>query len=137
MPPIVLPSCLLPAGDFLLLLCASQQWQVFVDEQTEEWVRVAGDNREQLEPLGNVPNPVPNFINCRCVHVEALPVGYILSCPAVVFHLRPDRKLWGSCQHNLHKRRLTSREGMEEPSCCGSKCFRPGDTPESEPEHVP
>ncbi|KAK9392634.1 piezo-type mechanosensitive ion channel component 1 [Crotalus adamanteus] len=52
-------------SDFLLLLCASQQWKVFVNEQTEEWVQLAGDNREQLEPLQGQPNPVPNFVNCR------------------------------------------------------------------------
>uniref|UniRef100_A0A8D0GNP3 Piezo type mechanosensitive ion channel component 1 (Er blood group) n=1 Tax=Sphenodon punctatus TaxID=8508 RepID=A0A8D0GNP3_SPHPU len=52
-------------SDFLLLLCASQQWQVFEDEQTEEWQVTAGDNAEPLEPLRDRPNPVPNFINCR------------------------------------------------------------------------
>ncbi|KAM3828984.1 piezo-type mechanosensitive ion channel component 1 isoform 1-T1 [Vipera latastei] len=52
-------------SDFLLLLCASQQWKVFVNEQREEWVQLAGDNREQLEPLQGQPNPVPNFVNCR------------------------------------------------------------------------
>ncbi|KAJ6657195.1 hypothetical protein lerEdw1_002784 [Lerista edwardsae] len=51
--------------DFLLLLCASQQWKVFVHEQTEEWVRLAGDNAEQFGALEEKPNPVPNFIYCR------------------------------------------------------------------------
>lgn len=51
--------------DFLLLLCASQQWKVFVVEKNEEWVRLAGDNAEQLTPLEENPNPVPNFVNCR------------------------------------------------------------------------
>ncbi|KAL8195078.1 UNVERIFIED_CONTAM: Piezo-type mechanosensitive ion channel component 1, partial [Gekko kuhli] len=59
------PNSINLLSDFLLLLCASQQWKVFVDEQTDEWVRLAGDNKEQLEPLEGKPNPVPNFINCR------------------------------------------------------------------------
>lgn len=56
-----------PTGDFLLLLCASQQWQVFSAERTEEWQRTAGLNTDYLEPLRGEPNPVPNFIHCRWV----------------------------------------------------------------------
>lgn len=56
-----------PAGDFLLLLCASQQWQVFSAERTEEWQCMAGVNTDRLEPLRGEPNPVPNFIHCRWV----------------------------------------------------------------------
>lgn len=52
-------------SDFLLLLCASQQWQVFLAERTEEWQRAAGPNTDDLEPLQGEPNPVPNFIHCR------------------------------------------------------------------------
>ncbi|PNJ12530.1 PIEZO1 isoform 2 [Pongo abelii] len=52
-------------SDFLLLLCASQQWQVFSAERTEEWQRMAGVNTDRLEPLRGEPNPVPNFIHCR------------------------------------------------------------------------
>ncbi|XP_066099071.1 piezo-type mechanosensitive ion channel component 1 isoform X2 [Saccopteryx bilineata] len=52
-------------SDFLLLLCASQQWQVFSAERTEEWQHVAGVNTDHLEPLRGEPNPVPNFIHCR------------------------------------------------------------------------
>ncbi|XP_023560947.1 piezo-type mechanosensitive ion channel component 1 isoform X3 [Octodon degus] len=52
-------------SDFLLLLCASQQWQVFSAEHTEEWQRMAGVNTDSLEPLRGEPNPVPNFIHCR------------------------------------------------------------------------
>ncbi|KAG3256695.1 piezo type mechanosensitive ion channel component 1, transcript variant X2 [Ictidomys tridecemlineatus] len=52
-------------SDFLLLLCASQQWQVFAAERTEEWQRMAGTNTDHLEPLRGEPNPVPNFIHCR------------------------------------------------------------------------
>ncbi|XP_053522537.1 piezo-type mechanosensitive ion channel component 1 isoform X1 [Artibeus jamaicensis] len=52
-------------SDFLLLLCASQQWQVFSAERTDEWQHVAGVNTDHLEPLRGEPNPVPNFIHCR------------------------------------------------------------------------
>lgn len=52
-------------GDFLLLLCASQQWQVFSAERTDEWQHMAGVNTDHLEPLRGEPNPVPNFIHCR------------------------------------------------------------------------
>ncbi|MGH0126155.1 UNVERIFIED_CONTAM: hypothetical protein FKN15_026124 [Acipenser sinensis] len=52
--------------DFLLLLCASQQWKVFEDEKTEEWIRLAGHNTDEASPMQGKANPVPNFINCRC-----------------------------------------------------------------------
>ncbi|XP_032467901.1 piezo-type mechanosensitive ion channel component 1 isoform X2 [Phocoena sinus] len=52
-------------NDVLLLLCASQQWQVFSAERTEEWRHVAGINTDRLELLQGEPNPVPNFIHCR------------------------------------------------------------------------
>ncbi|XP_034378846.1 piezo-type mechanosensitive ion channel component 1 isoform X2 [Arvicanthis niloticus] len=52
-------------SDFLLLLCASQQWQVFSAERTEEWQCMAGINTDHLEPLRGEPNPIPNFIHCR------------------------------------------------------------------------
>ncbi|XP_007937421.2 piezo-type mechanosensitive ion channel component 1 [Orycteropus afer afer] len=52
-------------SDFLLLLCASQQWQVFLAERTEEWQHMAGTNTDHVEPLRGEPNPVPNFIHCR------------------------------------------------------------------------
>ncbi|XP_054553591.1 piezo-type mechanosensitive ion channel component 1 [Talpa occidentalis] len=52
-------------SDFLLLLCASQQWQVFSAERTEEWQRMAGVNTDHLELPRGEPNPVPNFIHCR------------------------------------------------------------------------
>ncbi|NXC41879.1 PIEZ1 protein, partial [Penelope pileata] len=52
-------------NDFVLLLCAAQQWRVFVAERTEEWLRAAGDNADRLD-LGREPhNPTPNFIHCR------------------------------------------------------------------------
>ncbi|XP_042294313.1 piezo-type mechanosensitive ion channel component 1 isoform X2 [Sceloporus undulatus] len=59
------PNSINLMSDFLLLLCASQQWKVFVNEETEEWIRLAGDNKEHLEGLRGEPNPVPNFVNCR------------------------------------------------------------------------
>ncbi|XP_042826522.1 piezo-type mechanosensitive ion channel component 1 isoform X5 [Panthera tigris] len=52
-------------SDFLLLLCASQQWQVFAAERTEEWQHVAGTNTDRLEVPQGEPDPVPNFIYCR------------------------------------------------------------------------
>uniref|UniRef100_A0A674J131 Uncharacterized protein n=1 Tax=Terrapene triunguis TaxID=2587831 RepID=A0A674J131_9SAUR len=59
------PNSINLISDFLLLLCASQQWQVFEAERTEEWLRAAGENTDQLELARGRPNPVPNFINCR------------------------------------------------------------------------
>lgn len=55
------------AGDFLLLLCASQQWQVFSVERTEEWQLMAGANTDHLELQLGEPSAVPNFIYCRWV----------------------------------------------------------------------
>ncbi|KAI1889925.1 hypothetical protein AGOR_G00167930 [Albula goreensis] len=54
-------------ADFLLLMCASQQWKVFEDEKREEWMVLAGENRDDPNPMkGRQINHVPNFINCRC-----------------------------------------------------------------------
>uniref|UniRef100_H3AQB6 Piezo type mechanosensitive ion channel component 1 (Er blood group) n=1 Tax=Latimeria chalumnae TaxID=7897 RepID=H3AQB6_LATCH len=54
-------------NDFLLLICASQQWIVFVDEKKEEWIQLAGENTDEPDPIkGKEENPVPNFMNCRC-----------------------------------------------------------------------
>ncbi|XP_029781951.1 piezo-type mechanosensitive ion channel component 1 [Suricata suricatta] len=52
-------------SDFLLLLCASQQWQVFAAERSEEWQHMAGTNTDRLEVPQGEPDPVPNFIYCR------------------------------------------------------------------------
>ncbi|XP_036780134.2 piezo-type mechanosensitive ion channel component 1 isoform X4 [Manis pentadactyla] len=52
-------------SDFLLLLCASQQWLVFSAEHTEEWQHMAGTNTDCLELPQGEPNPVPNFMHCR------------------------------------------------------------------------
>ncbi|KAJ8247331.1 hypothetical protein GJAV_G00245080 [Gymnothorax javanicus] len=54
-------------ADFLLLVCVSQQRQVFEDEKREEWMVMGGDNRDDPNPMsGRLFNPVHNFINCRC-----------------------------------------------------------------------
>uniref|UniRef100_A0A8C3IIS5 Piezo-type mechanosensitive ion channel component n=1 Tax=Chrysemys picta bellii TaxID=8478 RepID=A0A8C3IIS5_CHRPI len=68
LPDFTLFSCLLP-DDFLLLLFASLQWQVFKDEN-KACVRIeAGDNVEisrELDPAAlSQYSPVPNFIHCR------------------------------------------------------------------------
>ncbi|KAM8858864.1 piezo-type mechanosensitive ion channel component 1 isoform 2-T2 [Spinachia spinachia] len=53
-------------ADFVLLMCASQQWKVFECEQTEDWMVRAGENTDDPEPMeGRLFNPAPNFINCR------------------------------------------------------------------------
>ncbi|KAF0027681.1 hypothetical protein F2P81_020422 [Scophthalmus maximus] len=53
-------------ADFVLLICASQQWKVFECEHTEEWMVPAGENKDDPEPMeGRLFNPAPNFINCR------------------------------------------------------------------------
>ncbi|XP_042741797.1 piezo-type mechanosensitive ion channel component 1 isoform X1 [Lagopus leucura] len=52
-------------NDFVLLLCAAQQWRVFVAERTEEWLRAAGDNADRPDLEREPHNPTPNFIHCR------------------------------------------------------------------------
>ncbi|XP_075902137.1 piezo-type mechanosensitive ion channel component 1 isoform X2 [Nelusetta ayraudi] len=53
-------------ADFVLLMCASQQWKVFDCEKTEEWMVLAGENTDEPNPMeGRLFNPAPNFINCR------------------------------------------------------------------------
>uniref|UniRef100_A0A669EG06 Piezo type mechanosensitive ion channel component 1 (Er blood group) n=1 Tax=Oreochromis niloticus TaxID=8128 RepID=A0A669EG06_ORENI len=53
-------------ADFVLLMCASQQWKVFECEHVEEWMVLAGENTDEPEPMeGRLFNPAPNFINCR------------------------------------------------------------------------
>ena len=57
------------AVDFLLLLVASLQWQVFVDENTASVSLQAGDNVEiswELKPADLTQlGPIPNFIFCQ------------------------------------------------------------------------
>uniref|UniRef100_A0A3Q0SK86 Piezo type mechanosensitive ion channel component 1 (Er blood group) n=1 Tax=Amphilophus citrinellus TaxID=61819 RepID=A0A3Q0SK86_AMPCI len=53
-------------ADFVLLMCASQQWKVFECEHMEEWMVLAGENTDEPEPMeGRLFNPAPNFINSR------------------------------------------------------------------------
>uniref|UniRef100_A0A671QYS1 Piezo-type mechanosensitive ion channel component 1-like n=1 Tax=Sinocyclocheilus anshuiensis TaxID=1608454 RepID=A0A671QYS1_9TELE len=53
-------------SDFLLLMCASQQWAVFENEKKEEWMVMGGENKDKPDPMEDMPfNPAPNFINCR------------------------------------------------------------------------
>ncbi|XP_069030806.1 piezo-type mechanosensitive ion channel component 1 isoform X1 [Embiotoca jacksoni] len=53
-------------ADFVLLMCASQQWKVFECEHTEDWMVLAGENTDEPEPMeGRLFNPAPNFINSR------------------------------------------------------------------------
>ncbi|NWS61966.1 PIEZ1 protein, partial [Chunga burmeisteri] len=52
-------------NDFVLLLCAAQQWRVFENERTEEWLRAAGENSDRLDLARDPHNPTPNFIHCR------------------------------------------------------------------------
>uniref|UniRef100_A0A8C7AQJ5 Piezo type mechanosensitive ion channel component 1 (Er blood group) n=1 Tax=Neovison vison TaxID=452646 RepID=A0A8C7AQJ5_NEOVI len=52
-------------SDFLLLLCASQQWQVFCAERTEEWQVMAGVNTDRLDLPPGEASDVPNFLYCR------------------------------------------------------------------------
>lgn len=55
-----------PAADFVLLLCASQQWKVFECEHMEEWMVLAGENTDDPDPMeGRLFNPAPNYVNCR------------------------------------------------------------------------
>lgn len=60
-----------PAADFVLLLCASQQWKVFECEHTEEWMVLAGENTDDPDPMeGRLFNPAPNYVNCRYIHIS-------------------------------------------------------------------
>ncbi|XP_055018748.1 piezo-type mechanosensitive ion channel component 1 isoform X2 [Boleophthalmus pectinirostris] len=53
-------------ADFVLLMCASQQWKVFECERVEEWMVLAGENTDDPDPMeGRLFNPAPNFVNCR------------------------------------------------------------------------
>ncbi|XP_060052019.1 piezo-type mechanosensitive ion channel component 2-like [Erinaceus europaeus] len=63
------PDANLLLFDFLLLLAASLQWQVFVDENKPSMRMQAGDNVEisrdlRPEDIAQI-SPVPNFIFCR------------------------------------------------------------------------
>ncbi|KAL7985611.1 hypothetical protein Chor_004181 [Crotalus horridus] len=67
--------------DFLLLLFASFQWQVFEDEDQPVVRLQAGDNSEINQDLGPAGldefSRVPNFIHCR---ISIFCVGYLVAC---------------------------------------------------------
>ncbi|KAL2300110.1 LOW QUALITY PROTEIN: hypothetical protein Nmel_012070 [Mimus melanotis] len=52
-------------NDFMLLLCAAQQWRVFEAEHSEPWLSAAGDNSDRLDREQDHYNPTPNFIYCK------------------------------------------------------------------------
>lgn len=62
--------------DFMLLLCASLQRQVFDDENKAAVRLMAGDNVEICRDLDaasfSVHNPVPDFIHCRYCTAKVL-----------------------------------------------------------------
>uniref|UniRef100_UPI00398EE7E2 piezo-type mechanosensitive ion channel component 2-like n=1 Tax=Pristiophorus japonicus TaxID=55135 RepID=UPI00398EE7E2 len=66
---IVNPNPIFLIYDFMMLLCASLQWQVFEDENRAAVRIVAGDNVEICRDLDAATfsqhNPVPDFIHCR------------------------------------------------------------------------
>ncbi|XP_064242471.1 piezo-type mechanosensitive ion channel component 1 [Passer domesticus] len=64
-------------NDFLLLLCAAQQWRVFEAERSEPWLQAAGDNSDRLDLEQEHHNPTPNFIYCK---------SYLDMAKVVVFH---------------------------------------------------
>ncbi|XP_064579034.1 piezo-type mechanosensitive ion channel component 1 isoform X2 [Zonotrichia leucophrys gambelii] len=64
-------------NDFLLLLCAAQQWRVFEAERSEPWLRAAGSNSDRLDREKDHHNPAPNFIYCK---------SYLDMVKVVVFH---------------------------------------------------
>lgn len=72
--PPLLSSPLL--DDFMLLLCASLQRQVFDDENKASVRIMAGDNVEICRDLDaasfSVHNPVPDFLHCRYSIVHRL-----------------------------------------------------------------
>uniref|UniRef100_A0A8C1BZ18 Piezo-type mechanosensitive ion channel component n=1 Tax=Cyprinus carpio carpio TaxID=630221 RepID=A0A8C1BZ18_CYPCA len=63
------PNSMFLVYDFMLLLCASLQRQVFEDENKAAVRLMAGDNVEICRDLDaasfSVHNPVPDFIHCR------------------------------------------------------------------------
>ncbi|KAJ7398927.1 Piezo-type mechanosensitive ion channel component 1 [Pitangus sulphuratus] len=53
-------------NDFLLLLCAAQQWRVFEAERSEIWRQAAGDNKERFDREKDPYIREENFLHCRC-----------------------------------------------------------------------
>uniref|UniRef100_UPI00398E3A9B piezo-type mechanosensitive ion channel component 1 isoform X2 n=1 Tax=Pristiophorus japonicus TaxID=55135 RepID=UPI00398E3A9B len=75
---VAVPSSTHLIYDFLLLMCVSHQWQVFIDEKKEEVSTIGGENTDDPDPMaGKELNPVPNYIYCRC---------YLDMIKIVVFH---------------------------------------------------
>lgn len=62
-----------PSDDFLLLLCAAQQWRVFEAERSQPWLQAAGDNSDRLNQEQDHYNPTPNFIYCKWVPLAQHP----------------------------------------------------------------
>lgn len=62
-----------PPDDFLLLLCAAQQWRVFEAERSQPWLQAAGDNSDRLDREQDHHNPTPNFIYCKWVPLTQHP----------------------------------------------------------------
>ncbi|XP_071423247.1 piezo-type mechanosensitive ion channel component 1 isoform X3 [Pithys albifrons albifrons] len=52
-------------NDFVLLLCAAQQWRVFEAERSEVWRAAAGDNDERFDRENDPYDSDSNFLHCR------------------------------------------------------------------------
>ncbi|XP_017671690.1 PREDICTED: piezo-type mechanosensitive ion channel component 1 isoform X1 [Lepidothrix coronata] len=69
---LYLPDFIMPPkstnliNDFLLLMCAAQQWRVFEAERSKAWQEAAGDNEERFDHEKDPYNPKENFLLCRC-----------------------------------------------------------------------
>ncbi|GLD65212.1 piezo-type mechanosensitive ion channel component 1-like protein, partial [Lates japonicus] len=86
-------------ADFVLLMCASQQWKVFECEHTEEWMVLAGENTDDPDPMeGRLFNPAPNFINCR---------GFELFKASIVknikFHQQAEKKSLSQLKRSMQR----------------------------------
>ncbi|MEJ1279307.1 piezo-type mechanosensitive ion channel component 2 [Cricetulus griseus] len=78
---IVRPNPVFLVYDFMLLLCASLQRQIFEDENKAAVRIMAGDNVEICMNLDAASfsqhNPVPDFIHCR---ISIFCMGYLVAC---------------------------------------------------------
>lgn len=84
-------------ADFVLLMCASQQWKVFECEHIEEWMVLAGENTDDHDPMeGRLFNPAPNFINCRLINVS------LTICLFLIFSLLISAISYVSCTTQRH-----------------------------------
>ncbi|KAG8513336.1 Piezo-type mechanosensitive ion channel component 2, partial [Galemys pyrenaicus] len=129
-------SALVPPGthDFLLLLAASLQWQVFEDEN-KLWMRVrAGDNVEisrELRPEDLTQlSPVPNFVFCRSSSSPALSAripDLLHSCtrPSEVepqFHAEAEHELTRLCSPGGTVPGAESRNHRVQSCVCVTPC---------------